>query len=127
MAHFNNLQDWETVTFTKPPAKSNTNNSSKSQKYEYKADSEQATSKPKVDRSLSIEIQQTRTRLKLSRKELARSLNIQENILATWETGKADYDGKILNKIKTWLQKNCNQTLKSTQKEKKKKLQDDDE
>ena len=56
-----------------------------------------------IGRELGIKIQQARANKKLSQKQLAQQLNMKQDIIAKYETGKAIYNQRILNKIKKIL------------------------
>lgn len=57
----------------------------------------------RIDGEISKKIIQKRVELKLSRKELAQKINIKEQILTEYETGKAIPDNNIMNKIRNIL------------------------
>ena len=56
-----------------------------------------------VPRELGIQITQTRIRKNMNRRQLAIALNIQESIVADFETGKALYNGPMISRFKTYL------------------------
>lgn len=56
-----------------------------------------------VDREFSNLIVQGRLAKKLNRKQLAQGMMIQESVVADWETGKAIYNGPMVDKFKRYL------------------------
>ena len=53
----------------------------------------------KVDKKKSLSIQQKRMNKGWTRKELAKKINVQENIITGIETGKGKYNPQIMNKL----------------------------
>ena len=56
-----------------------------------------------IDKELSKEIVNARVAKKLNRKQLAKNMNIQENIVADFETGKALHNPQLISKFKSYL------------------------
>jgi hypothetical protein len=56
-----------------------------------------------VDRDISQLIINGRLAKKLNRKQLAIGMMIPESVIADWETGKAIYNGPMLDKFKRYL------------------------
>lgn len=56
-----------------------------------------------VPKDISKLIIQSRIAKKLTRKDLANSLNLKEDIITNIENGKAIYDGNLISKIKKLL------------------------
>ena len=56
-----------------------------------------------IDRELSQQIVNARVAKKLNRKQLAQGLMIQESVVADYETGKAIYNGQMINRFKNFL------------------------
>jgi ribosome-binding protein aMBF1 (putative translation factor) len=57
----------------------------------------------KVPKEISQLITNARIAKKLTRKDLANNLNLQECVITEIETGKAIYDGNLITKIKKYL------------------------
>ena len=57
----------------------------------------------KVPKEISQLITNARIAKKLTRKDLANNLNLQECVITEIETGKAIYDGNLIAKIKKYL------------------------
>ncbi|MHA2037175.1 MAG: helix-turn-helix domain-containing protein [Promethearchaeota archaeon] len=58
----------------------------------------------KISHQLKLRIQQARVSNKLSKKQLAYKLNLQENLISDYENGKAIPNKNILNKLACMLQ-----------------------
>jgi len=56
-----------------------------------------------IDRELSQQIIAARLIKKLNRKQLAQGMMIQESVVADYETGRAIYNGQMINRFKNYL------------------------
>ena len=104
-------QDWNTVTFKKKRVISSVEQKEKELRksaynYAIRHESEDFQ-KPKTTK-LSIRnfIKKARNERKLSQSEVARLLNIQQNIYNNWESGKEPIPGNYISKLNTHLKIN---------------------
>jgi ribosome-binding protein aMBF1 (putative translation factor) len=112
-----NDQDWKTVTFNNPKnAVVKTGELFKKQELlgrfkdrgeqvkHQKLDShEEVFETPKATLSFAQKMQKARLTSKLSQKDLAQKLNIQSNVINSYENGKAIQDKQLESKIKKLL------------------------
>ena len=71
-----------------------------------KIDSEEDTFKHKlIGMEMGKKIAQARCEKKVTQKELANALNLPENIIKNFESGKALYNAVIINKLEKYLGK----------------------
>lgn len=97
-------QDWKNIGWNKPKTINNKINSKKISKKEKELNNfEDIQQITKVSPNISQQIIQGRTAKKITRKQLAQICNLQENIIASYETGTAVLNNNILNKIKNKL------------------------
>ena len=57
----------------------------------------------KLGKDVRMKIQQARCSKKMSQKQLANSINVQEQVIKDIESGKSNYNPKDMNKIKRFL------------------------
>jgi DNA-binding transcriptional regulator YiaG len=57
----------------------------------------------KVGHAIGKKIQQARAKKNIKRKDFAKSLNVKESVIADYESGKANKDGRLLSRIKSKL------------------------
>ena len=103
------MQDWDPMILNKKP-KNNSNNSNNNNSnkpkisddahklYKIEAQDDVQPIK-KVSHNLKTQIQSARCAKKMSQKDLANKINVQESIIKDYESGKAIPDVKIVNKI----------------------------
>ena len=97
-------QDWEPVIIRSKAAAKATVKPQIQGKPKQLADLEGDTPKIKyIDRELSQQIVNARLAKKLNRKQLAQGLMIPEAVVADYETGKAIYNGQMINRFKNFL------------------------
>jgi ribosome-binding protein aMBF1 (putative translation factor) len=70
-----------------------------------KIDSEEETFKHKLIGDIGKKIAQARCEKKLTQKQLANFLNLQESMVKNYETGKAIYNAEIVNRMEKFLEK----------------------
>jgi ribosome-binding protein aMBF1 (putative translation factor) len=103
-------QDWKNITWSKG-GQSHTNNNNinkKPNKHQQPTKKERALLDedfvPKAPpTNIKILIMQARTNNKLTRKQLAASLQVKEDLIAQWETGKSAPSGQIKAKLQNKL------------------------
>ena len=97
-------QDWEPVIIRSKAAVKAATKPQIQGKPKQLADLESDTPKIRyVDHELSKQIVEARLAKKLNRKQLAQGMMIQESIVADYETGKAIYNGQMINRFKNFL------------------------
>lgn len=97
-------QDWEPVIIHSKAAVKATAKPQIQGKPKQLVDLESDTPKIKyIDIELSKQIVAARLAKKLNRKQLAQGMMIQESIVADYETGKAIYNGQMINRFKNFL------------------------
>ena len=99
----NNDQDWKPVFLVKdkPPTTNYVHTNITNVKKELLNDDVPVLKY--IDKELSKEIVNARVAKKLNRKQLAKNMNIQENIVADFETGKALHNPQLISKFKSYL------------------------
>ena len=102
-------QDWETVVFSKPKS---TNNNNSSNKAPVKLTDEQIRLNKlengelqikKINTDLKIKIQQARKNKNLTQADLAKKINVKQNIINDLESGKGEKNNNLLGKIERAL------------------------
>ena len=97
-------QDWKHIGWNKPKSIINNNNYKKVSKKEKELNNFDDIQKiTKVSPKIGQQIIQGRSAKKITRKQLAQLCNLQENVIASYETGTAVLNINILNKIKNNL------------------------
>jgi ribosome-binding protein aMBF1 (putative translation factor) len=97
-------QDWEPVIIHSKAAAKAVTKPQIQGKPKQLVDLESDTPKIRyVDHELSQQIVAARLAKKLNRKQLAQGMMIQESIVADYETGKAIYNGQMINRFKNFL------------------------
>ena len=95
-------QDWNQVVWNKKKKPSYNHNPPGTAKFRA-LDGDEPPAPKKIDHSTRIAIQRARIENKLSQKQLANKLNIQEKIISEYESGKAIPNKQIINKINRLL------------------------
>ena len=102
-----NHQDWKPVVLSKnngPVIKEIVEKKKQTGNTSVKLDeNDEIISIKKVPKEISQLITNARIAKKLTRKDLANNLNLQECVITEIETGKAIYDGNLIAKIKKYL------------------------
>lgn len=107
-------QDWTTVILTKPKStlnKSNNNSNNKSNKNnvghitkkQREIEGDDIIKPKKISNDIKISIQKARLAKKMSQKELAQALGVQQQIIVNYENGKAIPNNQFISKIEKML------------------------
>ena len=96
-------QDWEPVTFNKNKHKSEdqrTHTQVSNDRLTVRAlDVDEGVKRPSITKSMQARIISARTNSKKNRKEFARSLNVKESDVTSWETGKTKPNEQQLRQL----------------------------
>ncbi len=99
-------QDWTPVTFSKnkpKPVDQRTHTQISNDRLNARAlDVDECVKRPTITKSMQNRIISARTNCKKNRKDFARSLNVKESDVTSWETGKSkpnDQQLRLLDKI----------------------------
>lgn len=98
-----NHQDWEKITFKKSETIISQKQNPAGTKEFRILDSEDPPAPKTIDNSTAMTIQQARQSKGLTRKDLAKALNIQTSVVADYECGKAIPNRQVLGSIGRFL------------------------
>ena len=99
----NNDQDWKPVFLVKDKQPTKQENHTNITNVKKELLNDDVPTLKYVDKELSKEIVNARVAKNLNRKQLANNMNIQENIVADFETGKALHNPQLISKFKSYL------------------------
>jgi ribosome-binding protein aMBF1 (putative translation factor) len=102
-------QDWEPITIKKNTNKDTTQKKHHPQGTGQKINDDDEVPKVRfIDKDFSNQVEKARLAKGWTHKQLAQNMMIAETIVTEVETGKAVYNGNIVNKFKTYLGINKN-------------------
>jgi putative transcription factor len=117
MPYHPNEQDWDQIKWNKKPQKNKSSliantgevetfNKSKNPTMNdkmRKLENSEETAHKKVSFSMKMKLQKARLEKKMTQKELAQSIQVKQQIINDYETGKAIPDSGIINKLQRVL------------------------